>query len=163
MPSSKPNPTGQYKAALYALRCGDRAVAEYYIRNQPRRARSVFEFVDVLHKLGGLTPGMEQILGLATEQLTLDGPTNGDEPSGEPYNRLDFAKERLARSGNNGLEIWSLVTEIGKEEGVANPRDRNWRGPVAAELNEYADLGYVARVGDRFYALSYQPVEVAKV
>ncbi len=157
MPRAKPGATGQYKSALYGLRCGDRSIAEYFVRNQPRRARAVAEFVDVLYRLGGLTPDMQQILGLATEQLTLEESTNGGS-SKDSYSRLEFIKERLARSGNNGLEIWSLVTEIGREEKVANPRDRNWRGPVAAELNEYADLGYVVSVQDRFYHLSYAPV-----
>jgi len=149
-------PTGQYKAALYALRCGDRAVAEYYARNQPRRARTVFEFVNILEKLGWLSPAGMQGLGFATEQLALVPEENGDSKP-EPYTRLEFAKQRLARTGANGLEIWSLVTEIGKEEHVANPRDRNWRSPVAAELNEYADLGELARVGDRFYHRAYAP------
>ena len=150
-------PTKQFKGAVYALKSGDRTFAEYFARNQPRRSRSVLEFAQILEKLGWLSPAGMMGLGFTGEQLALTAPEPETETP-KPYTRLGFAKDRLLRTGNNGLEIWTLVTEIGKEERVANPRDRNWRAPVAAELNEYADLHEIERIGDRLYHKMYAPV-----
>ncbi len=163
----RPPATGQFKAAKYGLKCGDRSFAEYYARNAPKRARAVREYVEILNDLGWLTPAAQSALGLVAEQLTLDGsPGEAGDPvrtangsqAGETYTRLGFSRERLREAGANGLRIWSLVTEVGEHEGSANPRDRNWRAPVAAELDEYADRGIFVREGDRLYLPECAPV-----
>jgi hypothetical protein len=150
-------PTGQYKASVYGLQCGDPSFAEYYARNQPRRSRSAREFLDILDKLGLLNGRGRQFFGLPQEEISLNGEKDTFQEDDGDYDRLKYVEDRLHRSVFNGLKIWTLVTEIGKKEGVPDPRDQSWRKPVAAELNEYADLGTLVCVGDRFYLPNFAP------
>ena len=151
-------PSKQYKAALYALKCGDRSFAEYYVRNQLNRSRSAAEEVDILDKLGWLTPAAKIALGLAGEQLSLDGQSRVPDPEPTtPRDRQTICAAFLEKAGTNGLKIGSLVSIVGEEEGVVSSRDRNWRRPVMAEVDEYADRGIFARHRDRLYLPEYAP------
>ena len=164
-------PTDQYKQAVYGLRCGDRSFAEDLIRKQIGRTRSVREAFDIAARLGILNSEGMTLTGFTQTQLAFDleeteKPGNNGHQVDPGEARLDYVKDRLDRAGHSGLAIWTLVSEIGKHES-ASYRELEWREPVAAELNEYADLQEIVRIDQpdpgggkpvtRFYLREYAP------
>ena len=147
-------PTERYKTAQYGLKCGDRTFAEQFAREQPHRARAVREYLDIINELGWLTMAAQKALGRETERRLPEFPV-------AQHGRLDLAKEKLHEAEVRGLRLWSLVTIIGEEEGVADPRDPSFRVLVAAEIDEYVDRGLLAREGDRIYLLEFAPAPLA--